>query len=165
MYENIQNYVKIEDCIHNGFYRVAARNFYFGVYNKENNSFYGIRYKFGHRFIDQELHWDIDEKFGTVKPVEFIKKCPINDINAFENHKQFTWLENWINKEAEQFFDNKIKEVAREYNVDVNELQWRYDRRIEWVCEHGVGHTIWSPEGDFVHGCDGCCQQILDNKE
>jgi len=27
----------------------------------------------------------------------------------------------------------------------------RADGRMEWICEHGVGH------GNHVHGCDGCC--------
>lgn len=27
----------------------------------------------------------------------------------------------------------------------------REDGRIEYNCEHGVGH------GEHVHGCDGCC--------
>lgn len=27
----------------------------------------------------------------------------------------------------------------------------RYDGRMEWNCEHGVGH------GNHVHGCDRCC--------
>lgn len=45
------------------------------------------------------------------------------------------------------------------------------DGRIEWMCEHGIGHTIMIPnvkaEEDstlkdtrdawFLHGCDGCC--------
>jgi hypothetical protein len=43
--------------------------------------------------------------------------------------------------------------------VVVNNLsQWfswtpspRYDGRMEWLCEHGVGH------GQHIHGCDGCC--------
>lgn len=34
----------------------------------------------------------------------------------------------------------------------------RADGRIEWVCPHGVGHTAYSPNGDYVHGCDGCCE-------
>lgn len=35
--------------------------------------------------------------------------------------------------------------------------RWRYiPDRLEFVCEHGVGHpAAWSPNG--VHGCDGCC--------
>lgn len=29
----------------------------------------------------------------------------------------------------------------------------RADGRIEYVCEHGVGH------GEHIHGCDGCCSR------
>lgn len=49
-----------------------------------------------------------------------------------------------------------------------NQCQLRGDGRIEWVCEHGVGHTIWAPkeQGDagYVHGCDGCCADLKINK-
>ena len=43
----------------------------------------------------------------------------------------------------------------------------RADGRIEYVCEHGVGHTVAVP-GDkedesawWIHGCDGsvCCEK------
>ena len=40
----------------------------------------------------------------------------------------------------------------------------RADGRVEWVCIHGIGHTIYEPnlnnrEGKYAysHGCDGCC--------
>jgi len=39
----------------------------------------------------------------------------------------------------------------------------RADGRIEWQCEHGVGHTIWFPlDSDGTHGCChmGCCYDI-----
>ena len=29
----------------------------------------------------------------------------------------------------------------------------RADGRVEYICEHGVGH------GNHVHGCDGCCSR------
>ena len=39
----------------------------------------------------------------------------------------------------------------------------RADGRIEWVCSHGVGHTIWFPRGsNNVHGCCGCCSKLSD---
>jgi len=38
----------------------------------------------------------------------------------------------------------------------------RMDGRIEWVCEHGVGHTVYNPNDwgkwTFSHGCCGCCE-------
>ncbi|MFA5407072.1 MAG: hypothetical protein WC307_06970 [Candidatus Nanoarchaeia archaeon] len=37
-------------------------------------------------------------------------------------------------------------------------LIYRADGRVEWTCDHGVGHTLFYPTGsDEVHGCDGCC--------
>jgi hypothetical protein len=33
----------------------------------------------------------------------------------------------------------------------------RADGRMEWQCKHGVGHTIYSPDNDYTHGCDSCC--------
>ena len=40
----------------------------------------------------------------------------------------------------------------------------RLDGRIKWICEHSIGHTIWSPEGYYVHGCDGCCRVFMGTK-
>lgn len=54
----------------------------------------------------------------------------------------------------------KIKEVAKKYNRHEMEFQYRADGRIEWVCEHGVGHTIYSPNDNYVHGCCSCCFYI-----
>ena len=43
----------------------------------------------------------------------------------------------------------------------------RGDGRVEWMCSHGVGHTVGVIPGKFnieswgkswgIHGCDGCC--------
>ena len=48
------------------------------------------------------------------------------------------------------------------------DIQMRGDGRLEWVCKHGIGHTIavptnWpgppkgKPDYRYIHGCDGCC--------
>ena len=45
----------------------------------------------------------------------------------------------------------------------------RYDGRIEQICQHGIGHTIYAPKikqkdgtlfEDWTHGCDGCCKNF-----
>ena len=41
------------------------------------------------------------------------------------------------------------------------ELNWRADGRLEWVCEHGIGHTVFSMNEDWIHGCDGCCKDLV----
>lgn len=48
-------------------YKVDARNFVVGIYKEDTDSFYGIRHKFGMRFIDAELNWDKGPPHGTAK--------------------------------------------------------------------------------------------------
>jgi hypothetical protein len=54
-----------------------------------------------------------------------------------------------------------IKDMAINLNVKEDELLKRADGRIEWVCPHGVGHTVYVPKGNTsIHGCDGCCKGL-----
>ncbi len=41
--------------------------------------------------------------------------------------------------------------------VKIERLLWRADGRLEWLCKHNVGHTVYAPDDCFVHGCDRCC--------
>ena len=59
----------VETLITNRVYKIESRNLSFGVWNwagYEPNSFTGIRTKFGSSFLDCEIHYDADEKYGTV---------------------------------------------------------------------------------------------------
>ena len=51
------------------------------------------------------------------------------------------------------------------YPIDQKNLNYRVDGRIEWICEHGVGHTVYNPmdwgEYSMGHGCDGCCSRLI----
>lgn len=61
--------------------------------------------------------------------------------------------------------NSELKVLAEKFGVALEDLQYRADGRIEWVCEHGVGHTIYSPNGDYIHGCDGCCSRLYKKNE
>lgn len=51
--------------------------------------------------------------------------------------------------------------LAKKYNIPLDSLIQRGDGRIEWICSHGIGHTVWFPKGlNDVHGCDGCCKAL-----
>jgi hypothetical protein len=58
------------------------------------------------------------------------------------------------------------KKVIEEFlklnpKIKEEEISWRRDGRLEWICEHGVGHTVYEPKGkDYIHGCDGCCKKV-----
>lgn len=66
-----------------------------------------------------------------------------------------------VHKSVEDIF------LRRNPNCKEKELNWRADERLEWICPHGVGHTVFSPtreeepEGHWIHGCDGCCKGLV----
>lgn len=53
--------------------------------------------------------------------------------------------------------------LKRNPQIKKEQLLWRADQRLEITCDHGVGHTVFSPRGfkDFVHGCCGCCANFV----
>ena len=61
--------------------------------------------------------------------------------------------------------DEIIEEVMRlNPGTKREEYMWRLDGRLEWICSHGIGHTVYAPKAftyNFVHGCDGCCAGIV----
>lgn len=72
-----KGYIEFDDCKEGYTYKIKARNFHTAIFYK--GVFYGIRHKFRYIFIDNEIHWDKDDHFGTVKPLQEIEKTP-NDI-------------------------------------------------------------------------------------
>ena len=55
-------------------------------------------------------------------------------------------------------------ELCKKYNIKKEDLRLRADGRIEWICKDGIGHTIYAPNGNYVHGCNGNCRELrIDN--
>ena len=63
----------------------------------------------------------------------------------------------------------KFLEKNTNPNVKEKDLGWRLDGRLEWICYHGCGHTVYAPPvkqtngkmfENWVHGCCGCCDMI-----
>mgnify|MGYP003976770021 FL=1 len=54
----------------------------------------------------------------------------------------------------------KIIEKILEINPGMKRenLIRRLDGNIEYICEHEVGHPVYSPTEDYIHGCEGCCK-------
>lgn len=74
------NYIKLDKCRHGYLYRLRSRNLSFGIYNKDNKGFIGIRTKFGSKFLDTEYHWDTGAPYGTACPQIEVGKCPVEDF-------------------------------------------------------------------------------------
>jgi hypothetical protein len=52
-------------------YELQARNIHYGIWDGE--MFHGIRYKFGKKFMDTEIHWDLCERHGTANAIRELK--------------------------------------------------------------------------------------------
>ena len=79
----MNKYIPLEECEDRVLYRINCRNLTFGVFNKENNGFIGIREKFGAKYLFTEYHFDTGAPFGTVKPYKKLGLLP-NNIDALE---------------------------------------------------------------------------------
>ena len=63
-----------------------------------------------------------------------------------------------------EMFKSKVDRLYHE-KLHEPELTLREDGRLEWKCEHGIGHTVYEPDPKmrvgkwaYTHGCDGCCR-------
>ena len=85
-------YIELKDCEDRFLYRIQSNNLSYGVFNKENNGFIGIRQKFGNSSLDTEFHYDTGSPFGTVRPIEKLWKIH-SEIKCDERSKElFNWL-------------------------------------------------------------------------
>jgi len=67
--------IKLEQLQRGEVYRLRSRNLESGVWNGKDG-FVGIRSKFGQRFLDMEIHWDLSETFGTAQALEPLGSIP-----------------------------------------------------------------------------------------
>lgn len=74
------NYLKPEVLKDGYLYRINARNALYGIWSKLRGEFIISRFKFGHNFLFVEVHWDLSDDFGTVKPLELVEKAPFNPV-------------------------------------------------------------------------------------
>lgn len=94
-------WISVTECQPRQLYRVAARNFRFGVFKPDCSTdgfsagFIGIRSKFSRRFLDVEYHWDQGPPYGTAKPVEDLGvSVPVEIPLDIRSPELFAWLEN-----------------------------------------------------------------------
>lgn len=93
-------YIPLSDCRHGWLYKIKSRNLIMGVFCEDKKGFVGIREKFDQRFLFVEYHWDTGPPFGTVKPLECLEPCPIQNLDEdieidgkrVENEELFQYL-------------------------------------------------------------------------
>jgi hypothetical protein len=67
--------IKVGELQRGTVYRLQSRNLACGVWNGKDG-FIGIRTKFGGRFLDMEIHWDLSETIGTAQALEALSTIP-----------------------------------------------------------------------------------------
>jgi hypothetical protein len=67
--------IKLGELQRGTVYRLQSRNLACGVWNAKDG-FIGIRTKFGGRFLDMEIHWDLSETIGTAQALEALGTIP-----------------------------------------------------------------------------------------
>lgn len=67
--------IRLEQLQRGRVYRLQSRNLQSGVWNGKDG-FVGIRTKFGQRFLDVEIHWDLSETIGTARALEALGAVP-----------------------------------------------------------------------------------------
>jgi hypothetical protein len=68
-------YIPISECKDGYLYIIKARNARIGIFEETTNSFIIRRIKGKDIYLSKELHWDMDENFGTAKPFEEIEQA------------------------------------------------------------------------------------------
>jgi hypothetical protein len=75
MFDDIKDYIKMEDLKSYGLYEIHARNGKYGIWMPDYKGFMISRHKFGHNFTFVEHHWDC-EAYATAAPLRFIEQSP-----------------------------------------------------------------------------------------
>ncbi len=88
-WQNIKEYIKMQDLKDGYIYKIIARNTKYGVWIKEKNGFMISRWKFNSNYLFIEFHWDFDDLVGTAKPIKLIDKFPfeIKEENEYNQNE------------------------------------------------------------------------------
>lgn len=63
-------YIPLEELEVGKAYELESRNLSVGVW--DGKEFHGIRTKFGNQFMDSEIHYDLDDHYGTAQAVALL---------------------------------------------------------------------------------------------
>lgn len=85
--------ILINECRDRILYRALGRNLSFAVFEFDTKKFWGIREKFGSRFLDAENHWDA-ENYPTLCPIEVVGQLPTDIPFGYKSKELFNWLDN-----------------------------------------------------------------------
>ncbi len=95
--------IPLPECKFRHLYKLNARNFQLGVFDGKEG-FFGIRFKWGDRFLDNENHWDCPN-FATAKPLKDCGEIPAEIEVAPGSKSLFDFLHQFAPKDKESSVD------------------------------------------------------------
>lgn len=109
-------YIPLDKCKDGYLYIIYARNSNLGIYKEDKKAFTISRFKFSSNFLDEEVHWDVEYFFGsmrflgTAKPLKEFGKSEIFE----KDEDTLRYLnELWKCKEMQKFWKKMNEEYLK----------------------------------------------------
>ena len=96
------DYLKVEELRPYYTYKIKARNGQVGIWRPDKGEFMISRIKFGANFTFGEIHWDLDQYFGTAKPLEELEESPFKDEDLLSGEIEIKGKKFWGNLKEEE---------------------------------------------------------------
>ena len=109
-----ENYLKVDELKAGYLYRIRARNARIGIWMPDKGEFLISRNKFGNNYLFEEIHWDLSDHFGTVRPKYEIEKAPFNEEDLILGTIERNGKEYWGYPRYEEvlaYLNKKSKEL------------------------------------------------------
>jgi len=94
------DYIKVENLKDGYLYKILARNSSIGIWQEDKGEFLISRFKFGDNYLFGEIHYDLSDHFGTVRPIKEICKTPFEEINQFIEDGNGKIILNYLNEKV-----------------------------------------------------------------
>lgn len=126
--------IPMAECRKGGVYKIRSRNLSIGVYAGEGG-FIGIRQKLGARYLFVEFHHEVDRRYGTVLPDDFLGMLP----EGIELRTHVPTVDKATNRLVD--FDRPIAEGGRgwyfmdtgEANEDIHPIAYTYKPLFDYL--------------------------------
>lgn len=96
----MNKYMPVEEMKTGYLYAIHARNASYGIWDSIQGGFWIRRTKFKEIFTFVEIHWDLDDHFGTAKPIMELDKSPFTQNDLLKNNRNAEMLR-WLKQKAE----------------------------------------------------------------
>jgi hypothetical protein len=136
-YMTYEPYVRVPDLQDRGLYRLYSRNLDLGVWDGKEG-FIGIRTKFGERFLFKEIHFDLSQSFGTVRPVEMTDTVPedIEIVEGFSRCMTCGEADPGFDRERGETWEERAFHLSGRTDHPAKSAHYQNTALFEWLDDH-----------------------------